>query len=45
MFWEHFIKTLARGYAVVPFPNPPSEFVAIHVSWVIAGMLLATIAI
>jgi hypothetical protein len=42
MFWEHFAQTLARGYVVVPYPNPLNEFVYIHVSWVTLGMLLAT---
>lgn len=39
MFWEYFVNALRRGYVVVPYPNPPPEFVAIHVSWVIGAML------
>jgi hypothetical protein len=44
-FWEYFVGNLERGYVVVPFPNPPAEFVYIPVAWVIAAWLFATIAV
>ncbi len=44
MFWEYFTKALSRGYVVVPYPNPPAEFVLIPVSWVIGAMFTLYVA-